>query len=887
MSIQHKNIQHNPVTDEQEALTSPATAVTLDMDGTTSASPAPATWQPLTFVRQWFQTNTFSPVWLPKYLRQPRAGYITAVLLQAAAILITMLLLLISPHFAFAGLLEALAIALTALTWGAGPGALSIISGLIFFNIAALTPPLHQSSNFIDSLIEQCIFLLIGLAICVVASQAGRARQNAEELATSLVTERTRLNAIIETVPDVVAIYDIQGNVVQMNQAGREKIGPARINMNVHDMPDAFDVQTAEGKPFPPTHYPFAQVLNGETVSSVEMRYTGLHKQETNILVSAAPLYDVEGTIEGVVCITHDITELRRTEQEAITHARELEAIFDAITDGIFVINSDNQVLRINSAFRTMLGLTPENEAAYFAKSVTERQNALTMRAEDGTPLPYEQWPQSRILRGEILTGAKAQDVLFQRLDDQTAQISVSGAPIYDNEGNITAALCICRDMTERKYLERRTQETLDALLSMAEALVLAPENEASTGELLPATASKVAQRIAELTCSVLGCQRVGISAIEPETEIMHPVAVTGLPPEQEQQWWAEQPQDVRFSDTSTPELVERLRNNEILIIDMTQPPFNEVPNPFNVQIVLVAPMCIGTQLVGLLTLDYGGDTHEYSENELALTKAVAKLGALVIERERLLRERAEARASELALREANRRMDEFLGMTSHELKTPLTSIKGNTQLTVRQLKTSLQSIQNMQSMMESTERQIRLLDRLVDDLLDISRTQASQLDLDPVSCDLTPIVQEIVAEQQRIRPSRAITLDVATDEHLPINADAARVTQVVTNYLTNALKYSPDSTPVEVILRQQDAQAYFAVRDEGPGLTPEEQQQIWERFHRVHGTEISSSSLGSSAGLGLGLYISKIIIEQHGGQVGVESAPGEGALFWFTLPLA
>ncbi len=125
------------------------------------------------------------------------------------------------------------------------------------------------------------------------------------------------------------------------------------------------------------------------------------------------------------------------------------------------------------------------------------------------------------------------------------------------------------------------------------------------------------------------------------------------------------------------PELVARLRANEVLILDMTQPPFDAAPNPYNIHIMLTAPMATGNTLVGLLFLDHGGDTHIYTDDEIALTKAVAKLGALVIERERLLHERANARANELALREANQRMDEFMGIASHELKTPIDHHQG------------------------------------------------------------------------------------------------------------------------------------------------------------------------------------------------------------------
>ena len=140
--------------------------------------------------------------------------------------------------------------------------------------------------------------------------------------------------------------------------------------------------------------------------------------------------------------------------------------------------------------------------------------------------------------------------------------------------------------------------------------------------------------------------------------------------------------------------------------------------------------MATGNTLVGLLALDHGGDAHFYTDEEIALTKAVAKLGALVIERERLLHERANARANELALREANQRMDEFMGIASHELKTPMTTIKGYVQLVARRLKNSSlqesirlpelqQSLATSAELLERSDVQISRLTRLVNELLD------------------------------------------------------------------------------------------------------------------------------------------------------------------------
>jgi signal transduction histidine kinase len=312
----------------------------------------------------------------------------------------------------------------------------------------------------------------------------------------------------------------------------------------------------------------------------------------------------------------------------------------------------------------------------------------------------------------------------------------------------------------------------------MAEALVQVPDasnsvqNHLVADEQTPETVTEVARRLGELTCSVLGCSRVDIVAIEPETDVLHQVVVVGLSVEQEQQLRADQQVYGHLSDNPYPELVSRLRAHEILLLDMMQPPFLGQPNPYRMRTVLIAPMFVGDQLVGILLLDYGGVEHDYTEEETALAGAIAKLAALVIERERLLYERAKAQANELALREANRRMDEFLGMAGHELRTPLTAISGNIQLAQRHLQKSIDAdgtyaedlaskLEPMQTFLDRAERQVRLQNRLVGDLLDISRIQADKIVLMLEPCDLVAIVREAVQDQCPLAPARSIRLHV------------------------------------------------------------------------------------------------------------------------------
>jgi signal transduction histidine kinase len=189
-----------------------------------------------------------------------------------------------------------------------------------------------------------------------------------------------------------------------------------------------------------------------------------------------------------------------------------------------------------------------------------------------------------------------------------------------------------------------------------------------------------------------------------------------------------------------------------------------------------------------------------------------------------------------------------------------------------------------VQALADTTHQQAGRLNRLVNDLLDTSRIQAGRMTLHPTRADLGVIVRSAVEEQRQAAPERHILLHLPSCGSLLILADAERIGQVVTNYLTNALKYSDEERPVVVGVQREGEQGLVWVRDQGPGIPESEQERVWERFHRVPGIEIQS---GSGIGLGIGLHISKTIIEQHGGQVGVHSSPGQGATFWFTLSLA
>src|SRR5581483_6787365 len=220
------------------------------------------------------------------------------------------------------------------------------------------------------------------------------------------------------------------------------------------------------------------------------------------------------------------------------------------------------------------------------------------------------------------------------------------------------------------------------------------------------------------------------------------------------------------------------------------------------------------------------------------------------------------------------RLQQEFLAMVSHELKNPLTAMKTFGQL-LRDTETYHRRA------VEVILHQIDRLDRLIGDLLDVSRLEARRLRLSRERVDLVALVQRVVQEARAMTTRHQIEVAAPT---APVVGwwDRHRLEQVLQNLLSNAIKYAPQGGRIGVTVVAAPAAAQVSVRDPGVGIPPEALPRLFSRFFRVEQAEASSVQ-----GLGLGLYISKALIEAHGGRIWVESTPGAGSTFFFRLPYA
>jgi PAS domain S-box-containing protein len=228
---------------------------------------------------------------------------------------------------------------------------------------------------------------------------------------------------------------------------------------------------------------------------------------------------------------------------------------------------------------------------------------------------------------------------------------------------------------------------------------------------------------------------------------------------------------------------------------------------------------------------------------------------------------------------EVERHKDNFLTLASHELRTPITSIKGYTELLLRN--SDVTSTPRNKHFLEVIHQQVNHLVRLVNDLVDVSRIERDALPMHRETFNLSSLVAKVAYNMRLVAPSREIKLEVPNTPVL-VNGDRDQLQGVLQNLLENALKYAPEDTPVEVIISSDGTEAVAAVRDYGVGVPKDQHTKVFERFYRA-----TNAGSRPRNGLGLGLFIARSIVERHGGRIWVESRQGQGSTFYFALPLA
>ncbi len=427
-----------------------------------------------------------------------------------------------------------------------------------------------------------------------------------------------------------------------------------------------------------------------------------------------------------------------------------------------------------------------------------------------------------------------------------------------------------------QRALQREEQDKEDIRTRLSELSALF---QVSTTLNLQLRLDVILEIIVRRVVSTLRAQQASVMIYNPETGVLETRASYGLESEYARHAKA------RLGEGIAGWVAER--QEAVLLTEKSQS--EELGRHFkpdrNITSAVSLPLRVGERCVGVLNVNRINHPERFEDHHRELLQMFAEHVGAVIDRaetmERLGTRTRELEADNVRLVEANRLKDVFLSTTSHELKTPLTSVIAYAEL-LDDNEGRIDSGQRVEFLRRLRSEAGRLL-ALIEDILDLSRLESGRLVLRRVAVSVREVTHAAVETSRSLAAKRGVTLEEAfADEAPPLQLDEVKMRQVVVNLLANAVKFSPEKSVVHVRTFCEGDFVRVEVQDDGPGVRPEDAATIFELF----GQGVEGLS-GGRGGLGIGLHLVKRITELHGGHVGVNSRAGQGSTFWLRLPLA
>jgi PAS domain S-box-containing protein len=541
---------------------------------------------------------------------------------------------------------------------------------------------------------------------------------------------------------------------------------------------------------------------------------------------------------------------------------RRTEALIAGMSDGIMLVDREGKSVFINAAGQRLLG------QSQIGVPITQHAEVYRLRNEDGKPIDAKELPSAQALA----TGRAVEDVTMRVVrDDKETAISVSATPLKE-EGKITGGIVTFRDITERQRLEEEMQ------LQAERAQILADAGAFFSSNIDPVW---VNQAIAERVAEVLGDWAAVILKTSDSQELRvasiyhRDMTSLGLA------WSYIYRQSLTVGEGLIGQVIST--GYPALTTNVGTPGMSAQENvtsyhapTMQLASLLILPLRTRREMLGALVIAANDPERRMTDDKLPLAEVLAERAALAIENAKLYTEQVEARRK---VEDLSRLKDEFLSIASHELRTPVTSIKGYTQLAKTLIRE--QDLGTSEEYLDIALDQIDRMSRLIVELLDVSRIETGRLEIRREPISWTSFVRDVVHRHHTAVSDRRFHVNVPSIGAV-IVGDRDRLEQVLGNLLENAIKYSPDGSEVFVDVQERGDQLVTSVSDRGIGIPNDELTQVFERFHR--GRQVSSTNYG---GLGLGLYIARQIVERHGGAIWVESKEGTGTTFSFSLPVA
>ena len=534
--------------------------------------------------------------------------------------------------------------------------------------------------------------------------------------------------------------------------------------------------------------------------------------------------------------------------------AKRLAAIVESSDDAIVSKDLNGVIMSWNIAAQRMFGYTSEEAIG----------RSIRMLIPDDRQTEEDE-VLARIRRGDRIDHF---ETIRKRKDGTFFPISLTVSPILDDDGRVIGASKIARDISDRQRLE----EERARLLAQAESNAATTERLNQLGVRVASALDRdtVAQAVTdagtELTTAAFGAFFYNVSDESGDSYVLY--TISGVPREAFDGFPMPRNTSV-FASTFRGK--GPVRSDDITKdprYGHNYPNQGMPPGHLPVRSYLAVPVKTrsGEVLGGLL---FGHpDVGRFSDHHERLAIGTAAWASVALENSRLYQ----------GLQDANRLKDEFLATLSHELRTPLNAILGYANM----IKSGAVAFENQQRAIDTIERNARSLAKLVEDVLDVSRILSGKMRLHIQPVNIGDLVRHAVETMLPAAAAKGVRVNTDIDDRVPVfQGDADRLQQIAWNLMSNAVKFTPRGGQIGVDVRRTDSQIVILVCDSGVGISPAFLPHVFERFRQ------GESGIRRPSGLGLGLNITKQLVELHGGTITAESdGDGKGSTFRVALPV-
>ncbi len=645
--------------------------------------------------------------------------------------------------------------------------------------------------------------------------------------------KQNTLFADIQSSNDAIITKDLNGEITSWNNAAEKIFGYTKqeiIGKNISILiPSSHRKQEKRI---------LKTIKNGKFLDHFETIYVNKAGKEIPISLSISPVKDDHGKIIGASIIACDISERLKSEEK---QAR-LSAIVESSDDGIISKDLNGIINTWNTGASRIFGYS---ESEVIGKSIT-------------ILIPKNRLSEEKLILSKIHSGERIEHFETIRLSKSGKEVpvSVSVSPLKDSHGKIIGASKIVRNIEEQIKSKKKIENYVEKL-----RILNSVGKDISSKLDLETVLQKVTDATTKLSGAKFGAFFYNTEVESGESMILY--TLSGAPKKAFEKLGMPRHTSV-FQPTFSGQGIVRVDDIRQDKRYGQNVPHNGMPlGHLNVISYMAVPVISNSgNVIGGLIFGHP-DKGVFQKEHEVMVRNIAAQAAITLDNSQLFEK----------VKSLSEKKDEFIALASHELKTPLTTIKGYIQILEKKIEEPKSKL-----FLTKTLDQANRLNTLIDDLLNMSRIEAGKLEFNYEEFDIREMLRDMSETYNYSENTHELITDFG-DNTILIKADKQRIEQVVNNLLSNAVKYSPKADKVYFKLKANKHKVTVIVKDEGLGLTPEQQNHVFNRFYRAESTK-------GINGLGLGLYLTKQIIDAHKGKLGVNSEEGKGSEFYFSLPL-